>query len=139
MITTLIKRFKEDAVIYLICIVLISLFFPGCVVTDKKQTSLKDMPQNNKTDNDQKLASEKDESKNDDISDDQIIECRKIVFTGSRFKKKVCKTKAQWAWEDSGGKSDVAEKLQKDADRSFSKSVSNAANSGSFPGASVPR
>ena len=68
-----------------------------------------------------------------EIIGDQTIECRKRAVTGSRFKRKICKTKAQWAREDSAGNKAAGE-LQKQADKSYSTNT-GAPPKGTFPGA----
>lgn len=82
-------------------------------------------------------ASEKGKSELSEITGDQTIECRRRAPTGSRLKKKICKTKAQWAREDHV-KQKTAERLQRDADRSLSNATSNTDSMGGMS-AGVPR
>ena len=85
-------------------IFIITLLMYGCAGTGNMQASANDEPQ-----------------KSEAIGD-QTIECRRRAVTGSRFKRKICKTKSQWAREDHN-KQQTAEGLQRDADRSSSIAV----------------
>ncbi len=97
-----------------VCIFTISLLIGACAGTNKMQKSA------NMNETAQIIA--KADSKENKIDDEQEIVCRHKAITGSRFKRKICKTKAQWAREDHS-KQQTAEKLQKDTDRSSSLSV----------------
>jgi hypothetical protein len=138
------KRLQENVnagMIILACVIMIAFLISACAGSKKMQSSAsmdETVKASAESGDNIKMASAEDESGKSEISDDQTIECRKIEFTGSRFKKKVCKTKAQWAWE-SGVSNKNAEDLQKNTDRSFSKNVPVANDSGGFPGAGVPR
>ncbi len=119
--TLFLKRLKEKfrkGIISLACIFLIALLTGACAGKNKMQ------------------ASAQDKSKTSEIIGDQTIECRKRAPTGSRLKRKICKTKAQWAREDHS-KQQTAEQLQKDSERNRRLNVSPA--DGTFPGAAVPR
>jgi hypothetical protein len=128
----------------LACFFMIAFLTSACAGSNKMQASssmdqtVQATVKNGENSDNIKMASAEDESGKSEISDDQTIECRRIATTGSRFKKKLCKTKAQWAWE-SGVGNKKAEELQKKTDRSFSTAVPAANDSGGFPGASVPR
>lgn len=113
------KRIKSSSIVNLSCVFMIVLLTGACTTTDKKQSSVKA------------------ESELSEISGDQTIECRRKATTGSRFKRKICKTKAQWARE-SGAGNKAAGDLQRDADRSYSTN-SGVPAEGTFPGTSVPR
>lgn len=116
------KRSKEktrSSIVNLACFFMIILLTGACAGTGKKQSAV--------------IA----ESELSEIKGDQTIECRRIAFTGSRFKKKICKTKAQWAREAGVGNK-AAGDLQKAADRSYSTNTGAPAE-GMFPGTSVPR
>ena len=114
----------------LACVFMIAFSTGACAGKNKMQVS--------SIEDETVQATAESDSKNGEISDDQTLECRRIATTGSRFKKKTCKTKAQWAWE-SGARNRQAEKLKKKTARSFSTAVPAANDGGSFPGAGVPR
>ena len=127
------RKLRENAravTVNLACVFLIILITGACAGTKKMQTT--------SGVNETLLASAEKGSKINAISDDQKMVCRHMKFTGSIFKKKVCKTQAQWDWENEN-KHEHAEKLQKDADESRSQYVPIDPLSGTFPGAGVPR
>ena len=82
-------------------------------------------------------ASTKSETAGSEISDDQTIVCRRIAPTGSRLKRKVCKTKALWALE-SGSGNKAAGDLQQEIDRNYSKTAPSTDAMGGMS-AGVPR
>ena len=86
------KRLKENvraSSVNLACVFMIALLTGACASEYKKQTS--------SYANETGQVSAKGESENGETNDDQEIECRWKVFTGSLLKRKVCLTKAEWA------------------------------------------
>jgi hypothetical protein len=71
---------------------LIVLFLCACKSTGKNETATV----NNVADQ----IAKNDESNKGTSEDDQKIECRNLHVTGSRFKNRVCTTKAEWAIRD---------------------------------------
>ena len=114
------NKLQKNIATNILCLMffLITMFLTGACAGSNQQTSINEGPKPSK------------------IVGDQTIECRRRATTGSRFKRKICKTKSQWAREDHS-KQETAEQLQKDAERNSRLSVSPA--SGTFPGAAVPR
>ena len=115
------RKRKEDIKIgmeNLACIFIVALLTGACAGSNRMQASVHD------------------KSKPSEIIGDQTIECRRRAPTGSRLKRKICKTKAQWAREDDI-KQQTAEKLQKDSEKNQRLYV--PPKSGQFPGTSPPR
>jgi hypothetical protein len=86
------KRLKENvgmSMVNLACVLMIVLLTGACVTGSNKQTTSHA--------NETGQVSAKDESKNVVTDDSQEIECRRRAVTGSRLKKKICRTKAEWA------------------------------------------
>jgi hypothetical protein len=72
-------------------------------------------------------------SEDGDIGDDVGIECREIVFTGSRFKNEICASKKQWAMHDyinQKGSEDFLRDLMQDSRRSLDPSGGLGQSSG---------
>ena len=133
------KKLKENVrsgIVTLACVFMIILLTGACAGTSKMQIA----SNVNATDQVTDQAPVKGVSEKSEISDDQTIVCRRKAPTGSRLKKKICKTKAQWAREAGAGNKNAGD-LQKDVDQNLSRNTGAGADvmGGSFPGASVPR
>ena len=90
-IQRLIKSSKINLVIFILFCVSALLFF-ACAGTPKNETSsLKNIT-------DQAVSKEISEAEK--TGDDQEIECRTDTKTGTRFRKKICATKAEWVIRD---------------------------------------
>lgn len=87
------------AIPFLLCI--IALLLCACTSTGKNETATI----NNVTDQ----VAKNDDSGKGTIEDDQKIECRNLPVTGSRFKNRVCTTKAEWAIRDGKNKEKLDE------------------------------
>lgn len=96
----LMKNVKASRV-NIACIFMIALLTGACASEYKQQAS--------SYSNETGQVSVKGESENGEANDDQEIVCRTIVRTGSRFKEKICATKAEWAVYDkkNNGNTDV--------------------------------
>jgi hypothetical protein len=82
------KQNVREGTVNLACVFMILLLTCACAGVDKKQASPR------ATTIDKVLT--KGESENGEINDDQEIVCRDVVYTGSRLKRRVCATKAEW-------------------------------------------
>ncbi|GEM_PF-3178477 len=88
-------KLSKTITIYLaipVLVCLTALFLCACTSTGKNETSTI----NSVADQ----AAKSDESGKETTEDDQKIECRNLPVTGSRFKNRVCTTKAEWAKRD---------------------------------------
>lgn len=83
------------------CVFMIVLLVGACAGGNTKQT----LSQANET----RQVSAKTGSENGETSGDQEIICRHKKYTGSRFRHKVCATKAQWARLDRKDAADTEE------------------------------
>lgn len=90
----------------LICV--IALMVCACTATHDKDTS----SINKVTDQ----VSKNDDSNAGNTGDDQEIECRNLHITGSRFKNRVCTTKAEWAIKD-GKNNEETDEFSRDVSR----------------------
>ncbi len=117
-ISRLSKFFRVNSAINFACVFMIAFVMGGCAGTKKETNIMQASSDMNKT----VLASANVASEKSEISDDQTIVCRRIAPTGSRLKRKVCKTKALWALEAGSGNK-AAEDLQKGVDRNRSIAV----------------
>jgi hypothetical protein len=93
------KKLNKTSTIYwaipvLVC--LIALLLCACTGTHKKETTSIEKVTNQVAKND---GSDKGKTE-----DDQEIECRTDAKTGTKFKPKVCATKAEWAIRDAKNK-----------------------------------
>jgi len=105
------NRLKENvrgSMASLAYVFMIALLTCACASTDKKQTSPYAIAL------DQILT--EGESENSETNDDQEIVCRTREITGSRFKEKVCATKAEWAELDKKNRAE-ADYLDREIDR----------------------
>ena len=85
----------------LFCVIVITLLTASCSTVQTKQTTSTDTTANSIT--------TKEKSVNETTANiQQATECRYIVVTGSRFGKKICRTKEAWA--------EIAKKHEKAAD-----------------------
>lgn len=100
-------------IVYLAAVIVVFLMLGACTGTKKMQTA----------------------QATTDFGDQTIV-CRRRAPTGSRLKKNICKTVAQWEREDQV-KRGTAEDLQQGAEQSQRTWVD--LETGTFPGASVPR
>ncbi|NLD35817.1 MAG: hypothetical protein GX654_03025 [Desulfatiglans sp.] len=83
-----------SAIPVLIC--LIGLLLCSCVSTGKNKTTTINSVTNQ--------VAKNDAPEQGTTEDDQKIECRNLHITGSRFKNRVCATKAEWAIKDGKNK-----------------------------------
>ncbi|MBN1905246.1 MAG: hypothetical protein JW927_09135 [Deltaproteobacteria bacterium] len=97
-------KLNKTSTIYLaipVLICLITLLLCGCTSTGKNETTTI----NKATDQ----VAKNDESGKSTTEDDQKIVCRNLHVTGSRFKNRVCVTKAEWAIRDGKNKEKLDE------------------------------
>ncbi|MFC1839733.1 hypothetical protein ACFL1N_09145 [Thermodesulfobacteriota bacterium] len=74
----------------LVCVIVITLLTISCSTVPTKQTTSTDTAANSLT------TKEKSDNKTTENIQKEL-ECRYIEVTGSRFKKKICKSKEAWA------------------------------------------
>ena len=86
----------------LVCVIVIMLMTASCSTMTTKQAASTDTAANSLT------AKEKSDNETTAKSIQQATECRYIAVTGSRFGKKICRTKEAWA--------EIAKKHEKAAD-----------------------
>ena len=100
------KRLKENvraSRVNLACVIMIALLTGACASGDTKQTSLEISPHpsfaelSGSDSNETDQVSKEGQPKNAVNSDDYEEECRTIKVTGSRFKRRVCASRAEWA------------------------------------------
>ena len=127
--TVFIKRLNENVRAiraYLACVFVIALLTGACASGDTKQRSLEISPPPSPAElsssdaNETGQISAKGESENAVNSDDYEEECRTIKVTGSRFKRRVCAPKAEWAEFDKKHEEE-SDRYARDADQSSAK------------------
>jgi hypothetical protein len=117
-----IKKDMANTYIPLVCIIVIMLLTTSCNTVPTKQTTSTDTAANSLT--------TKEKSDNETTENIQKeLECRYIEVTGSRFKKKICKTKETWtkiSKKDREGADELVRKL----DEQSATSTGQGADSG---------
>jgi hypothetical protein len=88
----MLDKIKTTHLSITVSIFMISILIYACTGTRNKDTSII----KNATDQ----ITSADKSGTNNTNDDQKIECRTDAKTGTRFKKKICATKAEWAIRD---------------------------------------
>jgi major membrane immunogen (membrane-anchored lipoprotein) len=84
-----IKKALANTSMPLVCVIVITLLTTSCATVPTKQTTSTDTTANSLT--------TKEKSDNETTEVLQKIECRKVVETGTHFKRTICEFKETWA------------------------------------------
>jgi uncharacterized membrane protein YhiD involved in acid resistance len=95
----------------LVCVIVLTLLTTSCGTAPTKKSTLNDATANSST------AKEKSAKKiKADVK--EVLECREVESTGSRFKRKVCERKEVWAAIDKKNKKESEELVRTVNDQS---------------------